>query len=356
MYLSIDQFNDSLKSKVISFLRFPLIVAVTYIHCEPSAISDYKLSGAYELLYIFVREILAGAAVPRFFVISGFLFFVKGPLTPSAYVSKLKKRIQSLLIPYIIWNLLYWGIFILKSKILPGDLSIGALTHLTTTEFLRMFWNLRSGFYPMCAQFWFLRDLMVMMVLSPIIYICVKYLKLLFVVIFGLMWIFNFGWEITGLSITSIFFFSVGAYIALFKINFVKFSKYGILVFFIMYTILSSVALYSIGNPMMERFKTLSILCEMICIIGLTTIFIRRGLWEPNNFLSESSFFIYASHQIILAILVKQLVSLLSPMDGLKLTIIFLVSPIIIICVSLIIYWQMRKTMPLLTKILTGGR
>lgn len=356
MYKSIDQASDTLRSKVISFLRFPLIVAVTYIHCEPNALANDKLTGGWELLYIYIREILAGAAVPLFFAISGYLFFHKGIFSSSVYASKLKKRVRTLLVPYVIWNLLYWGILVIKSKFMPGDTADGALTHLSPVEFMRMFWNLRSGFYPMCAQFWFLRDLMVVMVLSPIIYAGVKWLRLAFVGIFGVLWVANLWWDITGLSVSAIFFFSAGAYMAIYKVNFVSLSSRVFLIFLCLYLLLLSSALCCVGYPAYMPLKALTILAEMIGVVGIVSWCIRRGRWHVDNFLSESSFFIYAYHQIVLAVLVKVMVTSLAPMNDMKLILIFLTAPVVIIGIGLGLYWLMRKTMPSVTKVLTGGR
>lgn len=77
----------TLQSKVISFLRFPLIVAVVMIHSSPQHIIvggveffDDNNLGFYGYIYNLITEIIAQSAVPLFFFISGFLFF-KGEFT-----------------------------------------------------------------------------------------------------------------------------------------------------------------------------------------------------------------------------------------------------------------------------------
>lgn len=71
-------------SKVIKFLRFPLIVGVVLIH---STLSDMMIHGQPLLIgddwYFFktltklLSGIFARVAVPLFFFISGYLFFIK---------------------------------------------------------------------------------------------------------------------------------------------------------------------------------------------------------------------------------------------------------------------------------------
>lgn len=355
IYKSIDATSGSELSKVISFLRFPLIVAVAYIHCEPISLAHSAIGGG-ELLYIFVREILAGAAVPLFFIISGYLFFLNGDFSVSTYVAKLKKRIKTLLAPYILWNLIYWGIFVIKAKLMPGDASEESLTDLSPVEFLQMFWNLRSGFYPMCAQFWFLRDLMVVMIFSPIIYIAIKYCNYLIVGVLGLLWIAGFDWDITGLSISAFFFFSIGSYLAIRKINVIDSISIVKPWCYYIYPLLCLLALYIWNEPGYTQFRSLCTLVEIFCIVNIVCHCIKTTLWKTINFLSDSSFFIYAYHQIVLAVMVKYLVSALSPINDFKLIIIFLTAPVVVILVGLLIYNYMRKICPLTTKILTGGR
>ena len=98
--------NDSLQSKVISFLRFPLIVGVILIHTQlPNANEEFV---CYENTKFIISNVIARIAVLLFFVCSGFLFFFKTEeFSLHTYLSKLKKRVKTLLIPYLIWNTLF---------------------------------------------------------------------------------------------------------------------------------------------------------------------------------------------------------------------------------------------------------
>lgn len=80
--------NEQLQSKVIKFLRFPLIVGVVLIHTQLTTINgvegDTQLPQSfhgvfpiYETVSYLVAHLLARIAVPLFFVFSGFLFFYK---------------------------------------------------------------------------------------------------------------------------------------------------------------------------------------------------------------------------------------------------------------------------------------
>lgn len=141
-YKSIDKANDTIVSKVISFLRFPLIVAVVFIHSEPHIFITHDLDNykIYEIIFFLLSKTVAGAAVPIFFFISGFLFFYHGDFSASQYIKKCKNRIHTLLIPYIIWNIIVYVILLLKQHLSSGDYNdTNVLTALSLNDFPRIF-------------------------------------------------------------------------------------------------------------------------------------------------------------------------------------------------------------------------
>lgn len=74
--------NNELMSKTISILRFPLTVAVVFIHFNLAKGltirgTTYCLNNPDWFFYFinFISDVLGRIAVPLFFIISGFLFF-----------------------------------------------------------------------------------------------------------------------------------------------------------------------------------------------------------------------------------------------------------------------------------------
>lgn len=179
---------EKLQSSVISFLRFPLIVAVVFIHSIPENVGLNALSDVtndnltvYEGTRYFISNIVARIAVPAFFFISGFLFFRKTDyFNINAYVQKLKKRGKSLLIPYLFWNLvvilLSWGTQTFLKDLLSGKNLL--ITDYTWLNWLQAFWNGNAGKnMPINYPLWFIRDLMVVVLFSPIVYWGIKRLQ-----------------------------------------------------------------------------------------------------------------------------------------------------------------------------------
>ena len=106
--------QDSLdfQFKVFDWLRFPLIVGVVFIHCfgkpfDFDAVDFAHLSAmdCYNLFRVAVSRVLTHVCVPVFYLISGYLFFIRlEKWDYKVYLDKLKKRCKSLLMPFLIWN------------------------------------------------------------------------------------------------------------------------------------------------------------------------------------------------------------------------------------------------------------
>ena len=75
--------NEELQSKTIKFLRFPLIIGIVFIHTNLAEVNIggqlWAAKGQFPIHDIFryiVSEELARIAVPLFYFMSGFLFFM----------------------------------------------------------------------------------------------------------------------------------------------------------------------------------------------------------------------------------------------------------------------------------------
>ena len=193
--------SQTSQNEIFSQIRLPLIVLVTYAHSYGGVAEGYSVLGsgwdAYEVLKIVMSQTLVKMAMPTFFVISGYLFFVNvEQFNKEIYWQKIRRRVKTLLIPYIIWNLL------MAVKLKDFNLSI----------FVE----------PANMPLWFLRDLMIVSLLTPIIYIGVR--KLNYWIFFLLLPIYFTGiWAIQpGPNPYAICFFTLGAYLSINKINLIE--------------------------------------------------------------------------------------------------------------------------------------
>lgn len=216
-------------------------------------------------------NIITRVAVPLFFVFSGYLFFYKNrSFTSGTYFMKLKKRVRSLLVPYLFWiTLLALYYVILDRFVLEEPL------YLTSVDGLySIFYNFNKTGYPISIQFWYIRDLMVTILLSPIIYWLIKKCHIYFVIVLSVLWITNNWPLITGLNITALFFFSLGAYFSICR-----------------------------NCEHIVYVKRIGIALGMAFLGGFSAVCLDKGWCKVNLFLSESSSFIYCSHIILLSVI-----------------------------------------------------
>lgn len=356
---------EELQSRVINFLRFPLIVGVILIHTNFLQIINvdsvnYPFFG---VIFHLFSNVLSGIAVPLFFFISGFLFFYKTTdFNASAYTQKLKKRFRTLFIPYVSWNAIYILIYFLAQTFASSFLSgkNKFVVDYSVTDWLYAFWDttpINGITYPINLSLWFIRDLMVIVCLSPVIYFVVRKLKIYSVIALGILWICDLWFNVLGFSSVAVFFFSFGAYFSIHNKNFIVEMKPLYYIAGILYPIIVVVELYFFR----ENWLWIGYLHKVGVILGIITAFsvsgyfLSKKILKENVFLANSSFFIYAYHILPLTIVVRILFKFI-PLSEMSLVVLYVVSPTIVILVGLFLYYILKKLLPNFTSIITGGR
>ena len=153
-------------SKKIYYVTFILALFVIALHSSYLELLNPELEG-YDFSYISQRLLLVigDAAVPTFFVISGYLLFSK--FTLKGYPKMLLNKVFSLAIPYFFWSVLAFLIMqIIYPIILGGTINLtfkSAIINILMSED--------------CKHLWFVRTLLVFFVCSPLLYFIFKYLK-----------------------------------------------------------------------------------------------------------------------------------------------------------------------------------
>lgn len=284
-----NEFLSNSLSDAIHFLRWPMILMVICIHVDCVRPNEY--------VTFFIKNICS-MAVPVFFVISGILFFKDG-LTFESYIHKLRKRIHTLLIPYIAWNTI--------------AISVIALSHIEFYKFtignvLAGLWDSNYSFIeskshaPMDFPLWYIRDLMVCCILSPLFFIVIRYSSLILPVALLVFWILDINTNVVGLSINSMAFYALGCWIAT-KKNDISYVNLRWLSFLVLSV--------SIALPIAVFYETISLnalLRNYLVLILVISVFpIAR--WINQHFISASRivtmlgssvFCLYALHALII--------------------------------------------------------
>lgn len=171
---------SSYTSEKIRLLSLILIIFVLYIH---SGFHTDEIEGMVmnDRVQEFISGMIGRCAVPLFYMISGYMFFLKVPDGMTSIYGKMKKRVRTLVVPYIIGCLFFVGFGVLMA-VLPGvskymNSSVMLLFSKPLEEILRsIFYDAGNG-SPCAFQLWFLRDLILIVATSPLWYLCLKHLK-----------------------------------------------------------------------------------------------------------------------------------------------------------------------------------
>ena len=188
-----------MQSKVIDVLRFPMIVGVVLWHSFLKVLWDwiFRIQGyRYIILPLFYITYFGFSGSSFIFFISGYLFFFRTTFSVDVYKKKLKSRIKTLLIPYLFWNFVvlvgHWIVTVLS----PVQLTSGAykqVSDYTVCDYLISFWNING--MPVNGALWFIRDLMVMLVFSPLVYWCLRYFRWYILLVLGCIWLVGELWR-----------------------------------------------------------------------------------------------------------------------------------------------------------------
>lgn len=371
---------SELESKIISFLRFPMSVLVIFVHSMNTEFSEFSIHTIYKMgqieicifdtVKVSISRIIGHIAVPMFLLISGCLFFKKlETWNKVIWIEKLKKRVNSLAIPYIIWNIM--PIIVMIGLILPKQncniLMMEYITSIWDRGVLSTFWNARGGEQntylgfklfvstPENTPLWFMRDLMVLLIFSPLIHWFLKKMKYVYIVLCFLLFLL-IGTPSTGVLL----FFSVGAYISIFHLNFITICKKNKRWIIPLFFGASIFKIYFYGSYTTSVFvslvNSLSIISGIVCVFLLTAFLVEKKNWEMSSLLTSSSFYVFAMHMHFLVWSRMIYFSILPDKSEVNVFIAYLFAPISATIALTMTYYLLQRFFPKLTVFICGNR
>lgn len=305
-------------------------------------------------------EVIARLSVPMFFLFAGFLFFQAVRFDRSFYFKKLKSRFHSLLVPYLFWNALaIVTYFILQRALGFTQLAYGPIPSVSqwdVIDYLRCFWNIRSPHYPLVYPLWFIRDLMVTMVLSPLLYLLMKRLKLVALLLFGLFWFFGLPLQLTGINVAALFFFMLGGYFRLSQKNLVTECRKLFRLSLIAYPMVAVADAFTKGLTFNPYIHQIGALLGILFLINVVSYLLEHRKLTVGTFLPGASFFLFAAHEQSLSQVRKSLTLLFPPGTQMCDIILYLLPMLIVIPAALTVYYLLKKYYPAALKVMVGAR
>lgn len=369
--------RNDLRSQSLDLLRFPLAIVVMTIHVWFPGVADATADvPALNALNGLVAGLLWDQSVPVYFFISGFVFFLNADMSAATYRRKLRNRTKSLLIPYIIWNTLAIAKLLLfalpclgflfadQRTLADMDLSAGAVAW--------SYWDISRGImhtplvtgeiYPIDTPLWFLRDLMIVVVTTPLLHLALRRARRVTMALLFAAWAASAFFPPGHHSqlLTAYFFFAWGAGISINGRDiFVEFGRKA-RVAAVAYVALS--AAYAVAYchcaEAMPLLKKANQCAGLITAYNAAAWLLQRGVCRVNRFLASASFFIYVGHMLVVHEVYMALVRLThaDPTGGLGSAAAHVLSIPVTTGLLLGVFYLLRRYTPRLLKVVAGRK
>lgn len=344
----------SQKIRILSFLS---IILVLYIH---SGFHDYPNEIQGMTFNFKLQEAISGmlgrCAVPLFYAISGYLFFLgldngKDKVNYGKLGMKIKKRFRTLFVPYIIACLFPAAFYFIMEQIpfcgkfLNGGGNFSENLKKPLHELIVFLYFDSGSGTPFAFHLWFLRDLIFIVILSPAL-LCLRSLIGKYTVC-GILFVISFI-TIPYIPIFGMFWFMFGSCF-LDKLSMMK-SLFIPVSFLLLCIVQMSYPVYF--------WKYFNI---PIIVLGIASIWIVYDKICPKTFdialmtMCSFTFFIYLFHEPTLNI-VRKIIIIPFHHSSFGFAVSYLVSPWIFAFIWIIVGMSFRKALPRVYNICVGGR
>lgn len=374
--------RGNLRSQALDLLRFPLAVVIVFIHVSfyLESIAGRPGQTEHPLLLVICRIIkgfFADQVVPIYYFISGFVFFLGIELTKEKYIQKLKNRVKSLLIPYLVWNTI--AVLMIVIKFLPfihGRFFVAQRLNVTFSGLLSCYWRYDQSlvqditpvnaivnsphFFPINEPLWFVRDLMIVVLFTPVIWWILRHTKNYVICLVGILWLTSpYFLDVGSYNLlTAVFFFSFGAYMSIGRkdmpVEFGRYFKISMIVYPAL-GILYVVAAYFFPDWCLIIIQV-NIFAGLLFAYNIAVWLLREGRCRASAFLSSASFFVYVSHSLLVVYFTALLGRLVRPSSDLSHACVFVLSSLLIAGFLLAVFWLLRRYCPAFLKVIAGRK
>ena len=336
----------------IWWMSFILSLMVVWVHSENTELFLGEL-GRETMVYSlenFFAQTLGQIAVPGFFMISAYLFYRNFQFSKT--VSKWKSRCKSLLLPYVLWNILYYLGYVVVTRLSFVKNIIGKEP--VAFDLKELF--LAAVYYKYNPVFWYLFQLLILVFLAPFLYMIIRRKRS------GLAWLVLLIlalWKNVSLpllNLDALFYYSASGYAVLFKEKvegentpFQKKTWFAVLIF-------CWLILWLLGRPgaFLHFTPVHTVLIRFLGVLVLYSI-LKEIPFKPAGSTVKNSFFLYAIHFPWVRFFNKTGAVILKG-NQVAAAVFFLIMPFLILLVSSVAGYLLKHTVPQLYDILSGGR
>lgn len=354
--------ND-LQSRTVDWLRYPLMVLIVIIHTDTTLLCSMPHEGLSSVLYYMLRTVIR-VAVPLFFIFSGYWFFRQPEtFTLDTYCDKIRKRVRTLLIPYLFWNFFAWALQLIV-VVLQGHADWIPTEVFYPKNFIDNFIGYGEGFQgmPKAFQLWFLRDLMIVCLLAPQLHLLLRgrrpWMLLLLVALYLIP--YPDWWQpFFKRTPSALLFFSVGAYMGIHKMNIIEtVRRIPLWLSLSVSTIIMAVHVWLLmhGSSAYIYAENLFSIVAVVPTLQVAALMVERRNVKPVGWLAGSAFLLFVTHPLIINyLLVEPIGTSLTPTQG-HFWLVLAAEIVVPVAVCALLHAIFSRLMPRTTSLLTGGR
>ena len=335
----------------VTWFSFAFSLLVVWVHSYNAELF-LGITPGMEMVYRaehWIGDWFGQIAVPGFFMISAYLFY--RDFAWEKLPGKWKRRIKSVLVPFILWNFIYYLGYVIGSRlpwmtdvvgkgIVPFTLpaTVDAVIHYTYNY-----------------VFWYLFQLILLILLSPVLYPVLKntWSRCLFM---GALWVLAIlEIQLPYVNVDALIYYSWAASFALSsrKVQGVaercgneRLAELGIGM------IAGAAVSYrlGLGSGVVAAF----VLCRLLAVSGLWLLVPGEKLPAAKDFMCHN-FFLYATHFAFVRFINKSAAMML-PVNGWEPFVIYLFMPVLVLFVSTALGNILRRCLPAAWSLLNGYR
>ena len=291
-----------------------------------------------------------GTAVPFFFVMSAYWLFrfdIHGNNAMNTIMRKLKKKIKTICLPYLLWNT-FGMVFYMSITHIPfaaNMMNDGETIPITLSNVLQGVFLHKYYF-----TFWYLQDLIILTLISPILLIILKNKYVSLVVIVASIVSVLLNVDLVIVKGTSLLFFMIGGYAVTYATDFFENKSDKAWVYFVI-LILAGVVQYT-NLPVIER---LAYIISPILLWKSADVVVPLAFYKKEmGWFTTQSFFIYASHVIPVTIIGHLMAKVSQTYSWAMVS--YLIAPWITLILIYIVANMLHKHTPKFYGLICGGR
>lgn len=349
-------------------LRWPLAMCIMAVHWFSYTGVTVTLGFDPETAHLpvwsaftsFVKVFLSDNGVASFFFISGFLFFIGAEFSVTRYKTKLRKRVHTLLVPYILWNLL--TVIYIAAHYLPIFAEVFPRMHaegftMTWGEFFK---GMIITTPPHNANLWFIRELMTFVIVSPGIYWLMVKAPRVTVVVMTLLGVAVLPFDNLYLQqlTWAVLFFALGAYLSIQNCDLIQLSRDCVKPSAVLFPVLATLCWLTMGSYpyLAATFKLLSLFPLILLALWVAGWCVTAKNMTADTFLTGATFFVFVFHPWITSHLCMLIARVFKPVNDMSITLSYLGGYFVLIAIVLGVYMLLCKLSPEAVSVLTGRR